>query len=76
MRHLVRSWQIYSVQVVGDILGMRYFGDVIQALAAEPARPGILYGVSANLSWERLQALHRAGIRRVQLGIGSLSATC
>ena len=61
------------IQVVDNILDMRYFNDFIPALAAEHLGIDLFYEVKANLKKEHLRALVRAGIRLIQPGIESLS---
>lgn len=61
------------VQVVDNILDMRYFRDLIPALAEESTDLHLFFEVKANLRKDQLQALANAGIRVIQPGIESLS---
>jgi ribosomal peptide maturation radical SAM protein 1 len=62
-----------QVQIVDNILDMRYFNDFLPALAVEHLDADLFYEVKANLKKEHLNALVRAGIRSIQPGIESLS---
>ena len=61
------------VQVVDNILDMRYFRDLIPALAEENTDLHLFFEVKANLRKDQLLALWNAGIRVIQPGIESLS---
>ena len=62
------------VQVVDNILDMRYFRDLIPALAEESTDLHLFFEVKANLRKDQLLALWNAGIRVIQPGIESLSS--
>jgi len=73
MRHLSDRWQTDRIEVVDNILDMRYFSDLLPALA-EDGRPWeIFYEVKANLTRAQVAALRAAGVARIQPGIESLS---
>jgi ribosomal peptide maturation radical SAM protein 1 len=61
------------IQVVDNILDMRYFRDLIPALAEEGTDLHLFFEVKANLRKDQLLALRTAGIRVIQPGIESLS---
>ncbi len=61
------------VDVVDNILDMRYFGDFIPALADSDLDADLFYEVKANLKKEQVRLLCAAGIREIQPGIESLS---
>ena len=61
------------IQVVDNILDMRYFRDLIPALAEESTDLHLFFEVKANLRKDQLLALWNAGIRVIQPGIESLS---
>jgi ribosomal peptide maturation radical SAM protein 1 len=63
---------IKFVDVVDNILDVRYFRDVIPGLIERDLELTIFYEVKANLSKEQLRLLKQAGIRRTQPGIESL----
>ncbi|MBN1219834.1 MAG: RiPP maturation radical SAM C-methyltransferase [Anaerolineae bacterium] len=63
----------WSVQMVDNILNMKYFQDFIPNLAARELNLKIFYEVKSNLKKEHLRLLRRAGIIWIQPGIESLS---
>ena len=73
MRHLSDRWQTDRIEVVDNILDMRYFSDLLPALAADGRPWEIFYEVKANLSRAQVAALRAAGVARIQPGIESLS---
>lgn len=58
---------------VDNILDMRYFRDLIPALATHGLGRDLFYEVKSNLRREQLVALRRAGITHIQPGIESFS---
>lgn len=73
MRHLSDRWQTDRIEVVDNILDMRYFSDFLPALA-EDGRPwSIFYEVKANLTRAQVATLRAAGVTRIQPGIESFS---
>lgn len=73
LRALAIRYPSRPVQVVDNILDMRYFRDFIPALANERLDVELFYEVKANLRKDQLTALAAAGILRIQPGIESLS---
>lgn len=73
LRMLTAQYPGRQVQVVDNILDMRYFHDLIPALAEEGMDLQLFFEVKANLRKDQLQALLRAGIRCIQPGVESLS---
>jgi ribosomal peptide maturation radical SAM protein 1 len=71
--YLVSSWKTESVEVVDNILDMKYFDSVIPALGRAKRPIQIFYEVKSNLKREQVKLLSRAGISRIQPGIESLS---
>jgi ribosomal peptide maturation radical SAM protein 1 len=65
---------IKFVDVVDNILDVRYFRDVIPELIERDLGLSVFYEVKANLSKEQLRLLKQAGIRRTQPGIESLDS--
>ena len=61
------------VQVVDNILDMRYFGTVLPELARRDLGVDLFYEVKANLRKDQMRLLRDAGIRHIQPGIESLS---
>jgi ribosomal peptide maturation radical SAM protein 1 len=70
---LTEKWQTNLVEVVDNILDMRYFKEVLPKLAALPEPIYLFYEIKANLTRAQVKQLAEAGIRRVQPGIESLS---
>jgi|CXWL01.1.fsa_nt_gi ribosomal peptide maturation radical SAM protein 1 len=62
-----------SLIAVDNILDMRYFRDLIPALATSGLERELFYEVKSNLRREQLVALRRAGITHIQPGIESFS---
>jgi ribosomal peptide maturation radical SAM protein 1 len=62
------------IQVVDNILDMKYFKDFIPELAARQLDLELYYELKANLRKEQVQLLRDAGITRIQPGIESLSS--
>jgi len=73
MRFLSDRWQTDRIEVVDNILNMRYFSDLLPALAADGRPWEIFYEVKANLSRAQVASLRAAGVARIQPGIESLS---
>ncbi|MCM2255031.1 MAG: RiPP maturation radical SAM C-methyltransferase, partial [Vicinamibacteria bacterium] len=62
-----------DVQVVDNILDLRYFETVLPELARRQLKVDLFYETKANLKKEQVRALRAAGITRIQPGIESLS---
>jgi ribosomal peptide maturation radical SAM protein 1 len=73
LEHLVDRWQMINVEVVDNILDMKYFNDMLPALARAKRSLQIFYEVKSNLSRAQVRLLHEAGVSRIQPGIESLS---
>jgi len=73
MQYLSDRWQTDRIEVVDNILDMRYFSDLLPALAADGRPWEIFYEVKANLSRAQVVALKAAGVTRIQPGIESLN---
>ena len=73
LEHLVDRWQMNNVEVVDNILDMKYFNDMLPALARAKRSLQIFYEVKSNLSRDQVRLLHEAGVNRIQPGIESLS---
>ena len=70
---LVKTWKTETVECVDNILDMRYFNDMLPALAESNLSVQMFYEVKANLSSSQVAMLSCAGVRRIQPGIESLS---
>ena len=73
MQYLSDRWQTDRIEVVDNILDMRYFSDLLPALAKDGRPWEIFYEVKANLSRAQVATLRAAGVARIQPGIESLS---
>lgn len=62
-----------DVHVVDNILDLSYFKEFVPALAEARLGADLFYETKANLRKEQVRLLRRAGIRRIQPGIESLS---
>ncbi len=69
---LVETYGVSVVSVVDNILDMRYFRNVLPALAEGPPLE-LFWEVKANLSRNQVQTLAAAGVRYVQPRIESMS---
>ena len=70
---LLDTYPVPRVQVVDNILDMRYFKGFIPSLAEKDWDIELFYEVKANLSKPHLMQLKAAGITSIQPGIESLS---
>lgn len=73
MRYLANRWQTNQIEVVDNILDMKYFTDLLPGLAEEGRDWEIFYEVKANLTRQQVALLRAAGVTRIQPGIESLS---
>src|SRR5260370_24175623 len=73
LEYLVQRWRIENVEAVDNILDMKYFRDVLPALAEWKWPLQLFYEVKSNLSREQVHLLRDAGVRRIQPGIESLN---
>ncbi|MEC4885492.1 MAG: RiPP maturation radical SAM C-methyltransferase [Scytonema sp. PMC 1070.18] len=72
--YLTDKYPHCSVQVVDNILDLKYFKDFIPKLASYQLDVGLFYEVKANLRKEQIRLLKEAGIDGIQPGIESLSS--
>jgi ribosomal peptide maturation radical SAM protein 1 len=73
LEYLIDHWQLESVEAVDNILDMRYFDDMLPALAHAKRPMQLFYEVKANLQRRHIEILRDAGVRRIQPGIESMS---
>lgn len=71
---LARRWNIHDLEVVDNILDLRYLDTVVPHLAASPQDWNLFYEVKSNLRPEQMKAMADAGIRALQPGIESLDS--
>jgi ribosomal peptide maturation radical SAM protein 1 len=70
---LVKRYPGCDIQVVDNILDMRYFKDFIPALAARNLKVSFYYESKSNLNKQQVRLLRAARINEIQPGIESLS---
>ena len=73
LEYLIDRWRTEHVEAVDNILDMKYFNDMLPALARSDRDVHLFYEVKANLSREQVKMLSEAGVKRIQPGIESLS---
>lgn len=73
LEYLMDRWRTEHVEAVDNILDMKYFNDMLPALARSGRDVHLFYEVKANLSREQVRMLSQAGVKRIQPGIESLS---
>lgn len=71
--YLTATWHLDLVEAVDNILDMKYFNDLLPALARARRPMRIFYEIKANLSRKQVRLLRDAGVYRVQPGIESMS---
>ena len=70
---LARRYRVLDLHAVDNILDHSYLRDVLPEVARSGVDLRLFYEVKSNLRKAQLQILHRAGVRRIQPGIESLS---
>jgi ribosomal peptide maturation radical SAM protein 1 len=70
--YLQHRYEVEDIQMVDNILDMRYVKTFLPMLAERPVRPALFYETKANLTWDQLLVFQSAGIRAIQAGIESL----
>ena len=70
---LLSRWGVELVEAVDNILDMKFFRDLLPALAAKNHSAQIFYEVKANLTRKQVELLSKAGVTRIQPGIESMS---
>lgn len=71
--YLMDTYPGCSINLVDNILDMKYFADFIPMLAERNHGLNLFYEVKANLSKEQVRLLAQAGINEIQPGIESFS---
>jgi len=70
---LVETWNVNFVQVVDNILSIKYFDEFLPRVAAWDEPVELFYEVKSNLKRSQVALLEQAGVHRIQPGIESLS---
>jgi ribosomal peptide maturation radical SAM protein 1 len=73
LEYLADRWQTDMIEAVDNILDMKYFNDMLPALARSRRSLQLFYEVKANLSRQHIRLLMEAGVYRIQPGIESMS---
>ena len=72
---LATRYRRLNIDVVDNILDLRYLRDVLPHLQARGFDLSVYYATKANLKREQVHLLKSAGVDRIQPGIESLSTT-
>lgn len=70
---LSARYHSFHIEAVDNIIDMRLFDQLLPALGAQQRSLNIFFEVKSNLKPAQIGALARAGVRRIQPGIESLS---
>ncbi len=71
---MAERWGITSLEIVDNILDLRYLDTVIPELIASERDWNIFYEVKSNLRPAQMKAMAQAGIRSLQPGIESIDS--
>lgn len=74
MSHLSNTYRSFHLESVDNIIDMSYFQKVLPQIEEMDLSWNIFYEVKSNLKPEQVETLARAGVRRIQPGIESLSS--
>jgi ribosomal peptide maturation radical SAM protein 1 len=72
-RYLAKTYPGSFIQVVDNILDLKYFGTLLPALAREQVKFRLFYETKSNLKKDQVRLLRDAGVTTIQPGIESLS---
>jgi ribosomal peptide maturation radical SAM protein 1 len=72
--YLQHRYGVEDIQMVDNILDMRYVKTFLPMLAEREVKPALFYETKANLTREHLLAFRSAGIEAIQAGIESLDS--
>lgn len=73
IRDVMDRWDPERISFTDNIMPLGYLQTVLPELATWERRPGLFYEVKANLKFEHLDLMRRAGMIQIQPGIESLS---
>jgi ribosomal peptide maturation radical SAM protein 1 len=73
IEHLVTSYPGCDIQVVDNILDLKYFKTLLPDLAARKLPVSLFYETKSNLKKEQVRMLRDAGVTAIQPGIESFS---
>ena len=72
--HLLQKYPVGKIQIVDNILNLRYFKDLLPELSARCPDVEFFCDVRPNLNKEEVRMLHNANFKVIQPGIESLSS--
>lgn len=73
IRELIDRYDPPYLSFTDNIMPLSYFKTVLPELASWEKKPGLFYEVKANLKYDQLELMARAGLVQIQPGIESLS---
>lgn len=74
IRMLIDQYSPEYINFTDNIMPLPYFNTLLPELAKWDDVPGLFYEVKANLKYEQLELMGRAGLIQIQPGIESLSS--
>ncbi|MDP2258295.1 MAG: RiPP maturation radical SAM C-methyltransferase [Caulobacter sp.] len=74
IRDVMDRWDPERIAFTDNIMPLEYLNTVLPELATWERRPGLFYEVKANLRYDQLETMWRAGMVQIQPGIESLSS--
>jgi ribosomal peptide maturation radical SAM protein 1 len=73
LTHLATTWPGCDIQVVDNILDLKYFKTLLPELAARKLDVSLFYETKSNLKKDQVRLLRDAGVMTIQPGIESFS---
>lgn len=73
IREMVAAWDPQMVSFTDNIMPLDYLQTMLPELATWERKPNLFYEVKANLRYDQLELMARAGMVQIQPGIESLS---
>jgi radical SAM superfamily enzyme YgiQ (UPF0313 family) len=73
LTHLATSYPGADIQVVDNILDLKYFKTLLPELAERKLNVSLFYETKSNLKKEQVRLLRDAGVKHIQPGIESFS---
>jgi ribosomal peptide maturation radical SAM protein 1 len=70
---MAAAYPASDIQVVDNILDLKYFNTLLPALAEKKLKIELFYETKSNLKKDQVRLLHDAGVTAIQPGIESLS---
>jgi ribosomal peptide maturation radical SAM protein 1 len=73
LKNLAETYPGSPIQVVDNILDLKYFDTLLPALATSPLSLNLFYETKANLKKEQIRTLRAAGVKSIQPGVENFS---